>query len=110
MDQISTLIIGEILNWVRSYFFESKGSKLKLSDLEKQVELLSRNNEVLSRSNQDLIQIILEKLKSEGRYEINTDTIVKADDNFTVQDAYKQLLSDRPPENVTLRRFNNTED
>ena len=75
-------IIHESIQWVKDKMKPTKTDlKLKISDLEEQVKMLSYGNQVLTKNIGDILSIVLSKLEMEEKYIINADTIVQIKDN-----------------------------
>ena len=75
-------IVLEGVKWVQERLGPTKKDlKLKVSDLESQVRILSYGNKALIESMEQIIFAILEQLKSEGQYTINANNIVYVKEN-----------------------------
>lgn len=80
--EILVPVILEGVKWVKDKLGPSKKElKVRITDLESQVKALSYGNAVLLESVEQIILAIVEKLKSDGNYTINADTIIQIEDN-----------------------------
>lgn len=75
-------IIFEGIKWVKEKMKPTKKElKLKVSDLEEQVKILSYGNQVLINNIDKIVSIIISQLETEGHYIINADTIIQIKEN-----------------------------
>lgn len=81
-SEIIVPVILEGVKWVKDKLGPSKKElKVKIADLESQVKTLSYGNTLLLESMEQIVIAILERLKTDGSYTINADTIIHIEDN-----------------------------
>ena len=87
-------IISEGISWVKEKLGPSKKElKIQVSDLEKQVQALVSGNTVLVNNLGLIIQAILNQLRTESNYCINTDTIIFIGENTGSVNVTKPIIS-----------------
>lgn len=75
-------IVYEGIKWVKENMKPTKKElKLKISDLEEQLKILSYGNQVLMDNIDHIMSIILSKLKTEEHYIVNADTFIQVNEN-----------------------------
>ncbi len=87
-------IISEGISWVKEKLGPSKKElKIQVSDLEKEVQALVSGNTVLVNNLGLIIQAILNQLRTESNYCINTDTIIFIGENTGSVNVTKPIIS-----------------
>lgn len=87
-------IISEGISWVKEKLGPSKKElKIRVSDLEKQVQALASGNTVLVNNLGLIIQAVLKQLRTDGNYYINADTIIFIGENKGSFDVTKSVIS-----------------
>ncbi len=75
-------VVLEGIKWVKDMLGPSKKElKVKITDLEDQVKILSYGNAKLLESIEQIVFAILERLKNDGNYIIKADTFIQISDN-----------------------------
>lgn len=81
-SEIIVPVILEGVKWVKDKLGPSKKElKIMIADLESQVKTLSYGNTTLLESMEQIVIAILERLKTDGNYTINADTIIHIENN-----------------------------
>lgn len=87
-------IISEGVSWVKENLGPSKKElKIRISDLENQVQTLVSGNAVLVNNLELIMQAILKQLKTDCNYTINVDTIILVGENTGTVDISKPVIS-----------------
>lgn len=87
-------IITEGVSWVKNNLGSSKRElKVKISDLEKQVQTLVSGNIALTNCLELIVQAILKQLEMDRNYSINADTIILVGENTGSINVTKSMIS-----------------
>lgn len=92
--------VSEGIQWVKEKMRPSKKElELKISELEKHIEILTCNNEILQKSVNEILAAILTQLRVGGNYIVSADSITLIEKNSGVVHVMKDSTSFQIQEN-----------